>query len=75
MNIRDYSEREVVCVANEDNKFFSCDTNSPLLKAGATYTIANIDVHGWHTEVELKEFPGVVFNSVCFAEKDGADNV
>ena len=71
MNIRDYSQREVVCVDNEDNNFFGCDTNSPLLEVGKTYTVVDVEVHSWHTEVELKEFPKIMFNSVCFEEKGG----
>ena len=71
MNIRDYSEREVVCIDNKDNDFFACDSNSPLLEVGKRYTVVNIDVHGWHTEVELEEFPNTVFNSVCFEEIGG----
>lgn len=71
MNIRDYSERKVICISNEDNSFFACDNNSPLLEVGRQYTVANVDVHGWHTEVELKEFPNTVFNSICFEEMGG----
>ena len=73
MNIRDSSQRKVVCVKNEGTIFFACDRNSHLLKVGETYNVANVDVHGWHTEVELKEFPNKVFNSACFKEKGGAE--
>ena len=75
MNIKDYSEREVICISNQDNNFFSCDVNSPMLEVGATYTVVNLYVYGWYTEVELKEFPGVVFNSVCFKEIDEKGDV
>ena len=68
MNIKNHSERKVVCVKNEDNQFFSCDKNSPLLEVGKTYNVVNVDVRSWHTQIELKEFPSVVFNSVCFDE-------
>lgn len=71
MNIRDCSTREVVCINNENNNFFGCDENSPLLEIGKTYTIVDVDVHSWHTEIELKEFPDIKFNSVCFEEKGG----
>ena len=68
MNIWNSSKRDVVCVRNEDNKFFGCDENSPMLEVGKTYTVEEVDVHGWHTEVYLKEIPDVPFNSVLFEE-------
>lgn len=71
MNVRDYSERKVVCVHNKDNGFFGYDSNSPLLEVGATYTVVDLYVYSWYTEVKLKEFPNVVFNSVCFEEIGG----
>ena len=71
MNIFDSSVREVVCVSNKDNKFIGCDENSPLLEIGKIYTVADVDVYGWHTEVKLEEFPNIVFNSTCFEEKGG----
>jgi len=37
-----------------------------LLKVGGIYTIDYTEVGGWHTDVYLKEFPGVYFNSVHF---------
>jgi len=37
------------------------------LKEGEVYTIANMDVGGWSTSVELVEVPGVSFNSVCLS--------
>ena len=37
------------------------------LKQGEVYTIANMDVGGWSTSVELVEFPDVWFNSVCLS--------
>jgi hypothetical protein len=74
VNINDCSIRKVVCISNEDNDFFSCDKNSPLLEVGKTYTIESVNVHGWHTEIELKEFPNTLFNSVCFDEIDNAEH-
>ena len=37
------------------------------LKEGGVYTIANMNVGGWSTSVELVEVPGVSFNSVCLS--------
>lgn len=71
MNVRDCSERQVICVSNKDNKFFGCDENSPMLEVGKKYTVVSICIHSWHTEIELEEFPGVAFNSVCFEEEEG----
>lgn len=71
MDVRNFAEREIVCVCNENNNFFGCDKNSPLLEVGKTYTVVNIDIHSWHSEVELKEFPNIMFNSICFDEKGG----
>lgn len=65
---------KVVCVDNEDNHFFSVDSNSPLLEVGKEYTISDIEVHSWHTEVRLEEFPGVRFNSTCFDIDDEDDD-
>lgn len=36
------------------------------LKVGEIYTIKEIRVHDWSTEVFLEEVPGVAFNSVLF---------
>ena len=56
------SERKVVCVRT------STDIHS-LLEIGKEYTVANVDVHSWNTDVYLKEFGGdISFNSVCFNE-------
>ena len=73
MNIYDHSEREVLCVNNKDNKFFRCDENGPLLEVGKTYTVIGVYIHSWHTEIELAEFPNILFNSTCFEEKGGAE--
>ena len=70
MDINNRSEREVVCIENKDNHFFFCYSNSPLLEIGKTYNVVNVDVHSYHTQIELKEFPNIVFNSVCFEEKE-----
>ena len=70
-NIRDNRVREVVCVSNKDNEFRAVDENSPLLEVGKTYTVIQVDMYDWYTDVILKEFPNVRFNSVCFNEVRG----
>lgn len=69
MNIKNMTPREVVCIRNENNNFFDCDKNSNMLEVGKTYTLRKMNVYNWYTEVELKEFPDILFNSVCFEEK------
>lgn len=43
-----------------------CDDPRGLLEEGHLYTVLEKDVHTWHTKIELVEFPGMYFNSVCF---------
>jgi len=38
------------------------------LTVGETYTVDYAIIHSWFTDVYLKEFPGVAFNSVMFAD-------
>ena len=40
------------------------------LLIGNEYTVSGIDVHTWHTKIQLKEVKGA-FNSVCFSDKWG----
>lgn len=49
----------------------SNDNPSTVLTMGNVYTIKRTEVHTWHTKIELEEFPGMLFNSVCFRELDG----
>ena len=37
-----------------------------LIEIGKPYTVEKTVVHTWHTEVYLKEFPGISFNSIFF---------
>lgn len=70
-NINDKTEREVICIRNEDNKFIGVDGSILLLEIGQTYTVKSLNVSGSHTEVEVKEYPYIFFDSGCFAEKGG----
>lgn len=40
------------------------------LKEGEWYTVEYTEVHNWSTDVFLKEFPNVRFNSVNLLEKE-----
>jgi hypothetical protein len=46
-----------------------------FLKVGETYTIDCIIVHGWTTDVYLKEIPNQVFNSVSFEQIGAKENI
>ena len=43
----------------------SCDDPRELLVVGNEYEIADVEVHSWHTKVEIVGIEGQ-FNSVCF---------
>ena len=73
MNIFNFKPREVVCVRNDRNVIGDKEHNH-LLKIGKVYNVEDIDIHSWHTDVYLVEFPGVPFSSVLFEEKDGDTN-
>jgi len=38
------------------------------LEIGKEYTVDHTVIHNWNTNVFLKEFPGVIFNSVNFED-------
>lgn len=40
-----------------------------LLDIGQTYTVNLVELHSWHTKLELEGFPGKRFNSVCFEQE------
>lgn len=67
MNIFNSHPRKVVCITNSHNSWATTGAND-LLEVGSEYTLAQVDVYGWYTLIELDEFPGVYFNSVLFAE-------
>lgn len=46
------------------------EVGDKYLRVGETYTVDSTDVGCWHTDVYLKEVPGVPFNSVMFDDKD-----
>lgn len=50
--------------------------NSELLKIGERYTVKDVKVHSWHTDVFLVGFGEIEFNSCSFAEceKAGVEN-
>ena len=59
----------------EQDRWGSCDDSSNL-EVGKYYKVTNVEVHSWHTKIELQGVEGK-FNSVCFvdATKDYENNV
>lgn len=68
MDIFNSKPRKLLCVSNKNHEWTDSDENAHLLTVGNTYTMIGIEVHSWHTNVYLDEFPGVKFNSSCFEE-------
>ena len=71
MNTMDiYSEPgSKVKFAHPDNGYqYHKDIAAKHLKVGEVYTIKITDVGSCHTDVYLKEVPGVAFNSVMFED-------
>lgn len=53
--------------SKEQTAWGSCDDPNSVLFIGDTYYVERVDVHTWHTKVELRGVVGK-FNSVCFEE-------
>lgn len=72
MDIFNTTERQVVCIRNDNDVIGSSSDNHKLV-VGEKYTVDWIDVHSWHTMIGLREFPGSEFNSVLFEEIEEAN--
>lgn len=70
MNIFNNETRKIICINNDDSGAWGFSGTGHLLTVGIEYTLVNVEVHGWHTRVELEEFPNVQFNSILFEEID-----
>lgn len=68
MDIFNNETRKIVCINNDDSDAWGFSGTGYLLTVGMEYTLVNTKVYGWHTRVELKEFPNVQFNSILFKE-------
>ncbi len=74
MNIDDETTMSINTIPGEKVRFSYPKNGLPverveaskLLTVGAVYTVASMHVDNWYTDVELKEVPGVRFNSVFF---------
>lgn len=58
---------EFLGCSDDQVKFGGCDNPNNLLEIGGKYTVSDIEVHSWHTKIQLKGYTGK-FNSVCFSE-------
>jgi hypothetical protein len=72
MDIFNRNERDIRCIRNDKTVMGGSKWNH-LLEVGKIYHIDFLDVRSWHTDVYLKEFPGMWFNSVLFEEIDEED--
>lgn len=68
MDIFNNETRKIVCINNDDSNAWGFSGTGHLLTVGIEYTLIDIEVHGWHTVIELEEFPNIQFNSVLFEE-------
>lgn len=66
LNIWNNEPRFIRCI----NKYSTpTDTrNWERLEVGKTYYLTDLDVGSWYTDIYLKEFEGLSFNSVLFEE-------
>ena len=68
MNIHAENGHKVICYTHDAG--YDSDKKKALeyLEIGKIYTIDYTDVHSWHTNVYLQEFPLISFNSVFFED-------
>lgn len=55
---------------NDQVNWGSNDNPNDLLTVGTLYDVVEIEVHSWHTKIELAGFPGKKFNNVNFKWTD-----
>ena len=69
MNIYALKGHKVKCSILKGGYKHHEETANIYLSIGNTYTVENIDVEDWHTDVYLQEFPGIAFNSIFFEDE------
>lgn len=67
MDIFNAKPRKLLCIRN-DNDVWGSPKNGHLLEIGKAYTLEDVDVHSWHTNIYVSEFPNIAFGSVLFEE-------
>jgi hypothetical protein len=68
MNIYALEGHKVRCTNLTGGYDHHQETAKKHLAVGQEYTVEYTDVGSWHTDVYLKEFPDVNFNSVFFED-------
>jgi hypothetical protein len=68
MNIYAKYGDKVVCETLDAGYEYDREIASKHLVVGSVYTIEETEVHNWHIDVYLQEFPGIRFNSVFFED-------
>jgi len=68
MNIYAKNGDKVICKNISRGYDLTDETANKYLKIGSVYTVDYTDVHNWHTNVYLIEFPNVSFNSTDFED-------
>ena len=53
---------------NEQIRWGNNDDPRPLLTIGSVYIVSDVEVHSWHTKIQLEGYEGHQFNSVAFEE-------
>lgn len=62
-------EGDKIIFNNEQGTDLELEYARKYLTPGAEYTVEQTKAYGWHTDVYLKEVPGIYFNSVIFDDK------
>ena len=76
MSMNIYSPPGTKIVYNNPEAGYDHDQQqcSKLLQIGNIYTVAGISVYSYASDLYLKEFPGIIFNTVMFDNiEDGFD--
>lgn len=70
MNIYAEEGSEVFVTQETINNGYESDSQKAkkYLEIGRVYTVDYTEVGDWHTDVYLKQFPGINFNSVNFLD-------
>ena len=63
---------KVICISDFENRWGSCDQIAGNLVVGQEYTVAEVELHSWHTKIQLEEKPGKRFNDVHFEVQEEA---